>query len=108
MGKGHLIGPAEIGLLATVACKTIEVVRKPTVAVLSTGDELLDFDSDRELHFGEIRDANRPMLLAACQERGFKTIDGGIVKDSEEDIKKCIEDLFVRGADVLICSGFSF
>ena len=67
--RGALIGPAEIGLLASVGCATVNINQLPTVAVMSTGDELLEASTTvaGALPAGKIRDSNRPMLLAALQ-----------------------------------------
>eukprot|EP00210_Caulerpa_lentillifera_P001720 g1653.t1 len=105
LSKGDLIGVAEVGLLATIAKASVKVVQKPKVAILSNGDELLEFDSETKAQFGEIRDANRPMLLACCKERGFIVIDLGIARDIEGDIQSRIENAIEQKADVIICSG---
>ncbi len=61
--KGSAIGPAEVGLLATVGAIEVKVHRKPTVALLSTGNEL-QTPHDGELKPGYIRDSNKSTLLA--------------------------------------------
>ena len=108
MTAGDKIGAAEIGLLATVAQASVKVVRKPKVAILSTGDELVDFTSSREVQFGEIRDANRPMLLSACREVGFDTMDLGIVPDDEVETRMKIHSAMAHQINVIICSGHTF
>lgn len=108
LSPGDLIGAAEVGLLATVARPSVKVVQKPVVAVMSNGDELLEFDSESKVNFGEIRDSNRPLLLSCCTERGFGVVDLGIVKDSEIEIQSKIEDAIKQNADVIICSGLAF
>lgn len=71
----------EVGLLASVGIAEVKVYAKPVVGVLSTGDEVVDHDREGELRLGEIRDSNRPTLLAAIQARGFEGVDLGIAKD---------------------------
>ena len=61
--KGSVIGPAEIGLLATVGATTIKVIGKPTIALLSTGNELQN-PTDEVLKPGYIRDSNKSTLIA--------------------------------------------
>jgi len=78
----------------------------PQVAVLSTGDEVSD-SAAPSLRPGAIRDANRPMLLAACAEAGASTLDLGIVPDSAglEGLEGALQTALENGVDVLITSG---
>ena len=71
----------EIGVLASVGISDVEVYRKPVVGVLSTGDEVVEFDRVEGLRMGEIRDSNRPTLGAALRGWGLEVVDFGIVKD---------------------------
>ena len=77
---GTVLGAAEIGILATVGATRVAVVRAPTVAVLSTGDEVVD-PACAALGPGQIRDCNRSMLVAAAKDAGARVIDLGIAKD---------------------------
>ncbi|CAG03546.1 unnamed protein product [Tetraodon nigroviridis] len=79
LAKGTHMGPSEIGLLATVGVTEVEVHKFPVIAVMSTGNELLNPEDD--LHPGKIRDSNRSTLLATIQEHGYPTINLGIVGD---------------------------
>jgi len=75
----------------------------PIVAVLSTGNELVD--PDKKPIFGQIRDSNRIMLLSALSEEKIKhTIDSGIAIDSREELEKAIIGALTV-ADILITSG---
>ena len=71
----------EIGILASVGISKVMVHKKPVVGVLSTGDEVVEFDRVEGLRVGEIRDSNRPTLTAALRGWGYKVVDLGIVKD---------------------------
>lgn len=71
----------EIGLLASVGKSTIKVYRKPTVGVLSTGDEIVPHHRSGPLRLGEVRDCNRPTLMAAISFWGYKVVDLGIASD---------------------------
>ena len=102
--SGHYIDAAEIGILATVGVVSVKVRRKPKVAVLSTGDEVVE-PSVSELPKGKIRDSNRAMLLAAVRGTGADTIDLGIVSDSEENVEKALASAVSSGADVLLTTG---
>nr|XP_046154899.1 gephyrin-like isoform X7 [Oncorhynchus gorbuscha] len=84
LSKGTHMGPSEIGLLATVGVTEVEVQKFPVVAVMSTGNELLNPEDD--LHPGKIRDSNRSTLLATIQEHGYPTINLGIVGDNPDDL----------------------
>ncbi|XP_008395701.2 PREDICTED: gephyrin isoform X6 [Poecilia mexicana] len=107
LAKGTHMGPSEIGLLATVGVTEVEVQKFPVVAVMSTGNELLNPEDD--LHPGKIRDSNRSTLLATIQEHGYPTINLGIVGDnfmpcSPDDLLNALNEGISR-ADVIITSG---
>ncbi|XP_041704120.1 gephyrin isoform X8 [Coregonus clupeaformis] len=102
LSKGTHMGPSEIGLLATVGVTEVEVQKFPVVAVMSTGNELLNPEDD--LHPGKIRDSNRSTLLATIQEHGYPTINLGIVGDNPDDLLNALNEGISR-ADVIITSG---
>jgi gephyrin len=111
LSKGTLLRAAEIGILATVGAWTIEVFPTPKVAVLSTGDELVDpsqahYDAtgSEKLKQGLIRDSNRHMLLAALKERRVNVLDLGISSDHLDQLEAKIKT-GLEEADVLITSG---
>ncbi|KAG7281673.1 hypothetical protein CRUP_008048, partial [Coryphaenoides rupestris] len=99
---GTHMGPSEIGLLATVGVTEVSVHKFPVVAVMSTGNELLNPEDD--LHPGKIRDSNRSTLLATIQEHGYPTINLGIVGDNPDDLLSALHEGISR-ADVIITSG---
>ena len=99
--SGTRIRPAEIGLLAQAGRTGVRVVTRPRVAVLPTGDELVDagfFPGP-----GKIRNSNGPMLIAAARQLGVEVVDLGIGRDDREQLLNAVE----RGlqADVLMISG---
>lgn len=99
---GTQLGPAEIGLLATVGVAQVDVHLAPRVAVLSTGDELVEVDTPPGP--GQIYDSNRPTLIAAVEALGGEVIDLGIAGDTTPAMEAAIE----RGleeADILLTSG---
>jgi gephyrin len=81
--KGEEITSAggELGLLASVGVSAVEVYKKPVVAILSTGDEIVPHDRAAPLRLGEVRDTNRPTLFTAVRGTGFEVIDMGIASD---------------------------
>ena len=71
----------ELGLLASVGKADVMVYKKPVIGVLSTGDEIVMHDRQGPLRIGEVRDCNRPTLMAAIKGWGFQVVDFGIAKD---------------------------
>uniref|UniRef100_A0AAQ4RNP4 Gephyrin n=1 Tax=Gasterosteus aculeatus aculeatus TaxID=481459 RepID=A0AAQ4RNP4_GASAC len=102
LAKGTHMGPSEIGLLATVGVTDVSVHKFPVVAIMSTGNELLNPEDD--LHPGKIRDSNRSTLLSTIQEHGYPTINLGIVGDNPDDLLSALHEGISR-ADVIITSG---
>ena len=82
----------------------MQVHRRPRVGVLSTGDELCE-PSTSQLGPGQIRDANRAMLLAAASEAGAEVVDFGIARDRQEDVKAAFQRVKDSTMDVLLTSG---
>ncbi|KAJ3310721.1 hypothetical protein HDV04_004677 [Boothiomyces sp. JEL0838] len=94
----------EIGILASGGIKEILVVRKPVVAVLSTGNELFDISDTKELKFGAVRDANRPTLKAALASVGYEVIDLGIQSDEVDGLLSLLKKGLEK-ADIVITTG---
>ncbi|EEA28881.1 hypothetical protein TMatcc_002758 [Talaromyces marneffei ATCC 18224] len=84
LSKGDLISAigGEIGLLASTGTRTVKIFKKPTVGVMSTGDELVPHDEPVSLYGGQIRDSNRPSLISCLRAWGFETVDLGIARDT--------------------------
>jgi len=99
--RGVLLTPAHLGVLASLDVHEVACHPRPRVAVVSTGDELVEQGA---LAPGRIRDSNRPMLLALLEELGCEAVDGGIVGDDEAAITKAIEHA-ADTCDVLLTSG---
>ena len=97
---GTVLGPAEIGLLATLGRSQVQVSRRPRVAVLSTGSELADLGS--EPGPAQIPNANTYSLLAQVMEAGGVAINLGVAPDRLDIIAERIQR--GREADVLVSS----
>ncbi|KAL2823714.1 hypothetical protein BDW59DRAFT_163081 [Aspergillus cavernicola] len=102
----------EIGLLAATGTKTVKVFKKPTVGVLSTGDELVEHNDPRTLHGGQIRDSNRPSILSCLKSWGVPTVDLGIARDTpagelEQSLRDALRGVGKTntGVDVIITTG---
>lgn len=99
--KGTLIRPAEIGMLASLGRSIVSVRQSPLVAVLSTGDELVDIDGD--VSQGKIVSSNSYSLAAQIAECGASVLQVGIAKDTREDLREKFEACM--RADIVISSG---
>jgi molybdopterin molybdotransferase len=99
---GTELGPGHLGVLASVGAETVEVFPPARVGVLSTGDELVA--GAGELRPGQIRDSNRPMLLALAARAGCVPVDLGTAPDDEAAITAALE-AGVAGCDAVLTSG---
>ncbi len=102
LAPGTTLGPAHLGVLASLGRADVEVVPRPWVGVLSTGDELVP--AGLPLGPGQIRDSNRAMLLALVERSGFHAVDLGLVPDDEEAVIAALTDGAAR-CDALVTSG---
>ncbi|TMD62253.1 MAG: molybdopterin molybdotransferase MoeA [Chloroflexi bacterium] len=99
--RGLVVRAAEVGVLATAGRASVHVVRRPRVAVLSTGDEVVEVHE--ALEPGKIRDANRWSLAAAVRAAGGIAVPLGIARDTADDLRRALR----RAAeeDVIVTSG---
>jgi molybdopterin molybdotransferase len=100
--KGHKIGVADIGLLASLGLAQVSVFRKLKVAVFSTGDEIRQPGDN--LNEGQIYDSNRFTSIALLSRLNCQIKDFGVLPDQEEVIKKALIEAD-QWADVVITSG---
>ena len=101
---GHRLRPQDIGLLAAFGVVNVEVRRKPLVAVLSTGDEVVP--SSATPPPGKIRDINAHSIAALCREAGAQAVRAGIVNDDAAKLKTAVTQL-AETHDVVVVSGGS-
>jgi molybdopterin molybdotransferase len=99
---GTLVTPPLVGVFASVNARRVRVHRRPRVAVLSTGDELVD--DGRPLLPGQIRESNKVMLIGVVRRAGLDVVDGGIVPDDEALLESALERA-VENCDAVITSG---
>ena len=102
LAAGTILNPAEIGLLATVGHTSVKVYPRPKIAVMSTGDEILE--PDQALQPGQIRDANRFTLMSVVQQNGGEALDLGIVTDQKASLHQTIQRGLAE-ADAILTSG---
>jgi molybdopterin molybdotransferase len=97
---GRTLGPAELGLLATLGRPHVSVVKRPRVGILSTGDEIVDLGG--VLGPGQIPNSNTYSLMAQVTEAGAIAVNLGVARDELSEIEKRLR--WGLGCDVLISS----
>jgi molybdopterin molybdotransferase len=101
--QGKLIRPQDIGMLATLGRREVLVTRRPRVAILATGDEVLEIDAP--LTPGKIRNANSYSNGAQVLRHGGVPILLGIARDSVEDLTAKIRAGLEQDVDLFLTSG---
>jgi molybdenum cofactor synthesis domain-containing protein len=99
---GTLVTPAVAGVLASVNARSLVAVPRLRVAVLSTGDELVDDGSP--LAPGQIRESNKTMLLGLVAQAGCAPIDFGVVRDDEAALEATLRRA-ADECDAIVTSG---
>lgn len=106
LASGAVIGPAQLGVLASVGAARVSVHRTPRVGVLATGDELVDVHGFDEVKAGRrIVSSNSYTLRAAVTVAGAEVVDLGICRDDREELKARLERARQEGCDLLLTSG---
>jgi molybdopterin molybdotransferase len=102
--RGTVVGAAHLGVLASVGCAFVPVHRRPRVAVLASGDEIVDIDQYDAVRRGErIVSSNSYTIVAAARVAGAEIVDLGIVGDDPGAYEERIAG--ARGCDLLVTSG---
>lgn len=99
---GEFISPARIAALASIGQAQIKVRKKLRIAVLSTGNEIIE--PGQEISAGQVYDANRPMLQALLADELVEMTDTGIVPDDETTLTKILSQVS-QTHDLIITSG---
>ena len=102
LAAGIALGPAELGLAAAMGFARVSVRRRPRVALMSTGDELVEVGM--EPGPGQIVDSNRFALLGALTDAGAEVRLLGIAPDEPDALRRMVVEA-LREADVLVTSG---
>ena len=100
--KGDFLNPGKIGVLLSQGFETIEVYKKPTVGIISSGNEITL--QGEELEYGKIYDVNGGMIKNDAVSCGADAKFMGIMRDNYEEVKEKITGA-LKEVDVLICSG---
>lgn len=99
---GHLVRPQEIGVMASLGVAEVSVVRRPRVAVLATGDELIPVD--QPLRPGKIRNSNSYAQAAQVASLGGVPLMLPVARDIEEDVRRRLQEGVDAGVDLFISS----
>lgn len=101
LSAGTRLGPIELGLAASLGCASLDVVRKARVAVLSTGDELVE--PGQALGPGQIYNSNRVLLCGWLQRMGCEVVDAGILPDDLSATRERLAQL--SDVDLILSTG---
>jgi molybdopterin molybdotransferase len=99
--RGAVIGPAETGLLAAAGLARVPVVRRPKLAVIATGDEIVE--PGEKITPGQIRNSNGPALLAMALRAGADAKYLGIARDRSSSLRAKLAR--AKGTDILVLTG---
>jgi len=102
--KGHKIRPQDIGAFAGIGIDRVAVYAKPKVAVITTGNEIIDIKENSR--FGCVRDINSYYLSSLINSDGGVPIKKGIIKDDYSELRRTVEESLSE-ADVVVLSGGS-
>jgi len=99
---GHRLRPQDLGMLASLGFAMVPVFRRPRVALLSSGDELLS--PTEALVPGKIRDSNSFTLAALCEQYGAEVVRLGVVGDAPQLIRERLDLAIDHSADLIVTS----
>ncbi len=102
---GRRLGPAELGLLASLGLAEVTVRRRPRIAFFSTGDELVSIG--RPLGPGEVYDSNRYSLYGALTRLGVDLLDLGVVPDDPPALERAFTEAVTQADAILTTGGVS-
>ncbi|MEK6222050.1 MAG: molybdopterin molybdotransferase MoeA [Chloroflexota bacterium] len=98
--SGNIIRSQDIAIFAMLGVSKVKVRKKPRVAIISTGDELISVESDLEP--GKIRETNSYMLTELIKSCGAEIINLGVVADNKKDVKATFDKALLEEIDLII------
>ncbi len=105
LAAGKKIGPAELGLMASLGLSEVTVRRRPRIAFFSTGDELASIG--QPLAPGQVYDSNRYTLFGALTQLGVDILDMGVVRDDPTAMEKAFAEAAAQADAILTTGGVS-
>ena len=103
LAEGHILRSQEIGVLASLGIDHVKVIRRPRVAILATGDELLPIHD--ALQPGKIRNSNSYAQASQVKALGAEPVFLGIARDTEDDVRAKLEQGIEANVDLFVSSG---
>jgi len=100
--KGRVLRPQDLGMLATLGIGSVQVHKKPKVALMSSGDELIDVSEP--LQEGKIRDSNSFMLAALIESTGAEVIRLGVARDNRGSVEGLLRKAIEANVDLIVSS----
>ncbi len=105
VAKGQRIGPAEVAIAASVGLTHLKVVKRPRIALVSSGDEAVPVDAHPEPW--QIRRSNGPMLEAALLSSGYPIAAHHHIPDEPEASREILDEAFHLADIIILCGGIS-
>ena len=102
--RGTKIRSQEVGTLASVGIESVKVYKMPRLTIISTGDELVDIQTETNL--GQIHDINTYAIEASAKKQGFEISYIQVLKDEEDLLQKAVSDA-MKDSDIIVVSGGS-
>ncbi len=103
--KGTVLTPAAIGYLTSLGIIEVEVYHKPSIAILVTGNELIEAGQD--LPYGKIYESNGQMLNSAVRSLGYQNVTNYKVADDYKNTVKLLDEIICKHDVVLVSGGIS-
>jgi molybdopterin molybdotransferase len=100
--NGRQLKPQDLGLLAMLGFSRVPVYRRPRIALLSSGDELIDIDAP--LEGGKIRESNSYMIAALIENTGAQVFRLGVAKDNYDSVQSLFEKATQQNVDLILSS----
>ncbi len=105
LSQGTILTPAGVGYLASLGITTIDIYQKPSIAIITTGNELIP--PGEPLEHGQIYESNSAMLYSALTQSGFSDITGYKVIDEYDATKNLIHQTILDHDVILVSGGIS-